>query len=66
MGQAMIRNAEQRLDGNVHTNLLSSLANCALFKRLKKIQFAADNAPVTRFGWAIPQGQQHATLRVHQ
>ena len=65
-GEAMFRNAKQRLDGDVDTDFFASFANRAVLERFEILQFSAHNTPGTRLGRKNAEGEQDAPVMVHQ
>jgi hypothetical protein len=60
LGQEMVGHAEKRIDTDIHADFLASFADRAFFQGLEIIEFAADDAPATRFWRQIAKGKQRA------
>jgi hypothetical protein len=59
--QKMVGDAEKRFDANMHADFFVCFPNRAFLKSLQIIQFAADDAPRTRFWRQIAEGEKDAS-----
>ena len=59
IGEKMIGDAQESLNGDFQADFLASLAYRARFKRLPIIQFAADDAPIPDLGRPRAEREQH-------
>jgi hypothetical protein len=65
-GEAMLRNAKERLDGDFDGDFFARFANGALLERFEIVQLSADDTPATGFGRKNAEGEQDALVVVHQ
>jgi hypothetical protein len=58
--QKMVSDAEKHFDADMHADLFACFPDRAFLKSLQIIQFAADDAPRTRFWRQIAEGEKDA------
>jgi len=65
-GEAVLGNAQQRLDGDVDTDFFASFANRTVLERFEIIQLSTDNTPATCLRGKNAEGEQDPLAMVHQ
>jgi hypothetical protein len=58
VGEAVLCNAKEGLDGDVEADFFASFANGALLERFEIVQLSADDTPATGLGRKNAEGEQ--------